>query len=74
MHKRPLNLYERLSTTRMSSARVRAAVANLERAETILDLILKSRHALRAAGARVAGVFGKRRAARYGRRYARCSP
>jgi hypothetical protein len=61
MYKKPIDLYEHLRSIPMSRSRRRAAVANLERSETIMDLILKPRDVLRGARAGAARVWRLRR-------------
>ena len=72
MYTKPLNLPERLSSINMSPARRRAAIANLERSETIMDLIVKARDVLRQARAGAARIFSKRGAVRYSDRTDYC--
>jgi len=72
MYKKPLNLYEGLSLVRMSPAPRRAAIANLERAETLMDLLRKPRDVVRRSMARVARVFGHCGGVRYKNRNDYC--
>ena len=58
MYTKPENLYERLSSTRMSSTARRAAIAHLRRSEVSVDLIIRAADAFCRAIARLRRMFG----------------
>ncbi len=72
MYKKPLDVRGRLSSTRMSPTNLRAAIAHLERAETLVDLVFSSRDTRGWMRARIARVLRKWRAVRCKDRIARC--
>lgn len=58
MYTKPENLYERLSSARMSSTARRAAVAHLRSSEVSVDLIIRAADTFRRTVARLRRMLG----------------